>query len=112
MTAAIPRRPPSKQPASCPRVERGFDVLRSERNLAKPSARGVEHGIADGGGNHRNGGFARAGGFFFRAVQQHTFHFGNTEAERQGVIRSPVNRSYLLVVPHYLFEQRAAHSLK
>src|SRR5580692_11610656 len=98
-------------PASCPRAERCFNALSSERNLAKANACGVEHSVTDGGSNDRYGGLARAGGFFLRPVQQHAFHFGNAEAERQSAIGSPVNRSYLLVIPCHLFQQRAAHAL-
>ena len=92
--------------------ERRFHALRRERNLAKARARGIEHSVADGGGDHRDGGLARAGRFFIRPVQQHAFHFRNAEAERQGVIGSPVNRRHLLVVPGDFFQQRAAHALE
>ena len=82
-----------------PGVERRLDALGRERDLAEPRAGGVEHCIPDGGADHRDSGFYRAGGTLVGPIDQHGFDLRDLEARSQAAIVAPINRSDLLIVP-------------
>src|SRR5262249_43208355 len=88
------------------------DALGREGYLPKARTGRVKDGVAERGGNERDGRFARPCGGHVGAVDQDAVDAWHVKPEWQAVVRAPVDRRYLLLVPHHLFTERSAHALE